>query len=112
MKQKILFVCNNLNHGGIPRALVNLLQEIAGSCEIDLLLFYPSGSYLTPGAGIRPDSARRGSSAAAGDSAGRSAENVEAAGAAAGHFGGHEPPAWEFFGPEDCICFCAGAVRI
>ena len=48
MKQKkILFVCNNLNHGGIPRALVNLLQEIAGSCEIDLLLFYPSGSYLT-----------------------------------------------------------------
>ena len=48
MKQKkILFVCNNLNHGGIPRALVNLLQEIAGSCEIDLLFFYPSGSYLT-----------------------------------------------------------------
>lgn len=92
--------------------MVNLLQEIAGSCEIDLLLFYPSGSYLTQ----VPESVRilhgEGLLPLLGIPAGGFAENVEAAGAAAGHFGGHEPPAWEFFGPEDCICFCAGAVRI
>lgn len=44
--KRILFVCNNLNHGGIPKALVNLLKEIEGQYGVDLLLFYPEGDYL------------------------------------------------------------------
>ena len=44
--KRILFVCNNLNHGGIPKALVNLLKEIDGRYSMDLLLFYPAGDYL------------------------------------------------------------------
>mgnify|MGYP003095009569 CR=1 FL=1 len=97
MKQKkILFVCNNLNHGGIPRALVNLLQEIAGSCEIDLLLFYPSGSYLTQ----VPESVRILHGEGLLPLLGIPQADLQ------------RTPAWEFFGPEDCICFCAGAVRI
>ena len=44
--KRILFVCNNLDHGGIPKALVNLLREIHGDYAVDLLLFYPWGPYL------------------------------------------------------------------
>ena len=44
--RRILFVCNNLNHGGIPRALVNLLKSLSGRCSIDLLLFWPHGDYM------------------------------------------------------------------
>ena len=43
---KVLFVCNNLTYGGIPRALVNLLKELAGQEEISLLLFEPAGEYM------------------------------------------------------------------
>ena len=34
---KVLFVCNNLTYGGIPRALVNLLKELAPAEDIWLL---------------------------------------------------------------------------
>ena len=44
--KKILFVCNNLDMGGIPKALVNLLREIHRDYAVDLLLFYPWGTYL------------------------------------------------------------------
>ncbi len=44
--KKILFVCNNLDMGGIPKALVNLLREIRRDYAVDLLLFYPWGPYL------------------------------------------------------------------
>ncbi len=44
--KKVLFVCNNLNHGGIPRALVNWLKASRGTCQAELLLFYPGGDYL------------------------------------------------------------------
>ena len=44
--KKILFVCNNLDMGGIPKALVNLLREIHRDYAVDLLLFYPWGPYL------------------------------------------------------------------
>jgi hypothetical protein len=43
MKKKILFVCNNLIYGGIPRSLVSLLKEIKDDCEIDLMLFWKGG---------------------------------------------------------------------
>lgn len=43
---KVLFVCNNLTYGGIPRALVNLLKELAPAEDISLLLFEPSGEYM------------------------------------------------------------------
>ncbi|WP_434309645.1 glycosyltransferase [Hominifimenecus sp. rT4P-3] len=44
--KRVLFVCNNLDHGGIPKALVNLLREIHRDYAVDLLLFYPWGPYL------------------------------------------------------------------
>ena len=44
--KRVLFVCNNLNHGGIPRALVNLLRTVSDTCQAELLLFEPSGDYL------------------------------------------------------------------
>ena len=44
---KVLFVCNNLAVGGIPRALVNLLKELAGEEDVSLLLFEPAGEYLS-----------------------------------------------------------------
>ena len=43
---KVLFVCNNLTYGGIPRALVNLLKELAPVEDVSLLLFEPSGEYM------------------------------------------------------------------
>ena len=43
---KVLFVCNNLAVGGIPRALVNLLKELAGEEDVSLLLFEPAGEYM------------------------------------------------------------------
>ncbi|MBO4289918.1 MAG: glycosyltransferase [Lachnospiraceae bacterium] len=43
---KVLFVCNNLTYGGIPRALVNLLKELAPAEDVSLLLFEPSGEYM------------------------------------------------------------------
>lgn len=44
--KKILFVCNNLDHGGISRSLVSLLREIHRDYAVDLLLFHPWGPYL------------------------------------------------------------------
>ncbi len=44
--KKILFVCNNLDHGGVGRSLVNLLREIHRDYAVDLLLFHPWGPYL------------------------------------------------------------------
>ena len=46
MKKKILFVCNNLIYGGIPRSLISLLKEIRDDYEIDLMLFWQGGEYL------------------------------------------------------------------
>ncbi len=42
--KKILFVCNNLDHDGISRSLVNLLREIHRDYAVDLLLFHPWGN--------------------------------------------------------------------
>lgn len=47
MKKKILFVCNNLIYGGIPRSLVSLLKEIKDDYEIDLMLFWKGGEYIS-----------------------------------------------------------------
>lgn len=46
MKKKILIVNNNLHIGGVQRALVNLLIEIAPVYDVTLLLFYPKGELL------------------------------------------------------------------
>lgn len=43
--KKILFVDNNLKIGGIQKALVNLLNEIADEYEITLALFTDKGEY-------------------------------------------------------------------
>lgn len=42
--KKILIVNNNLDIGGIQKSLVNLLNEISGKYDIDLLLFNNSGA--------------------------------------------------------------------
>ena len=48
MKRKLLFVAGSLRLGGIERSLVNLLSCLdPQKYEIDLLLFYPSGAYLS-----------------------------------------------------------------
>ena len=47
MKKKILFVCNNLIYGGIPRSLISLLKEIKDDYEIDLMLFWQGGEYIS-----------------------------------------------------------------
>lgn len=46
--KKILIVNNNLRLGGVQKALVNLLRELAQdpSLQITLLLFYPHGALL------------------------------------------------------------------
>ena len=46
MKKKLLFVCNNLIYGGIPRSLISLLKEIKDDYDIDLLLFWQGGEYI------------------------------------------------------------------
>lgn len=46
MKKKILIVNNNLHIGGVQKALVNLLREIAPVYDVTLLLFYPKGELL------------------------------------------------------------------
>ena len=48
MRKKLLFVCNNLQIGGIQRSLVNLLEEISDRYEVTLFLFHPSGAYSLP----------------------------------------------------------------
>lgn len=45
-KKKLIIVNNNLETGGIQRALVNLLTEIKGKYDITLFLFYKNGPYL------------------------------------------------------------------
>ena len=45
--KKILIVNNNLHIGGIQKSLVNLLNEISGKYEIDLLLFNNAGELKT-----------------------------------------------------------------
>lgn len=42
--KKILIVNNNLHIGGVQKALLNLLEEISGDCEITLLLFSRCGA--------------------------------------------------------------------
>lgn len=44
--KRILIVNNNMYIGGVQKALVNLLHEIAGEYEITLVLFYPGGELL------------------------------------------------------------------
>lgn len=46
MKKKILIANNNLKLGGIQKALVNLLNEIADEFEITLLLFRKVGEFI------------------------------------------------------------------
>lgn len=43
---KILIVNNNLEIGGVQKALVNLLREISKEYDVTLLLFNKSGAYL------------------------------------------------------------------
>nr|MCR4718436.1 hypothetical protein [Bacillota bacterium] len=43
---KLLFVCNNLHIGGIQKALVNLLKEIADAYDVTLFLFCPCGDLM------------------------------------------------------------------
>lgn len=45
MKQ-VLIVNNNLNIGGVQKALVNLLWQLRDHCDVTLLLFYKGGEYL------------------------------------------------------------------
>lgn len=45
-KQKIVFVCHNLDTGGIQKALVNLLNEIKDIYDVTLFLYSYSGSYV------------------------------------------------------------------
>ena len=42
--KKLLIVNNNLHIGGVQKALLNLLDEIAGDYEITLLLFSDCGA--------------------------------------------------------------------
>ena len=44
--KKIIIVNNNMNVGGVQKALINLLNEIADKYEITLLLFSPTGEYM------------------------------------------------------------------
>ena len=44
-KQKIIIVNNNLNVGGVQKALVNLLNEIKEKYEVTLFIFSNSGEY-------------------------------------------------------------------
>ena len=44
--KKILIVNNNLDMGGIPKSLVNLLQSIYDKYDVTLLLFSRSGALL------------------------------------------------------------------
>lgn len=44
--KKILIVNNNMHIGGVQKALLNLLHEVAGEYEITLLLFYKGGELL------------------------------------------------------------------
>ena len=44
--KKILIVNNNLHIGGVQKALVNLLWQLRGQCDVTLLLFYKGGEYL------------------------------------------------------------------
>ena len=43
---KILIVNNNLDIGGIQKALINLLREISDKYEVTLMLFSPTGELL------------------------------------------------------------------
>lgn len=45
-KKRILIVNNNMHIGGVQKALVNLLKEIASEYEVTLLLFYKEGELL------------------------------------------------------------------
>ena len=45
-KKRILIVNNNMHIGGVQKALVNLLKEIASVYDVTLLLFYPEGPLL------------------------------------------------------------------
>lgn len=44
--KKILIVNNNLHIGGVQKALINLLWQLRGQCDVTLLLFYKGGEYL------------------------------------------------------------------
>ena len=45
-KKRILFVINHMNIGGIQTALLQLLKEINGAYEVDLLCINPNGELL------------------------------------------------------------------
>ena len=45
-RKRILIVNNNMHIGGVQKALVNLLKEIASEYEVTLLLFYKGGELL------------------------------------------------------------------
>ena len=45
-RKRILIVNNNMYVGGVQRALVNLLKEIASEHDVTLLLFYKGGALL------------------------------------------------------------------
>lgn len=41
--KKILIVCDSFEMGGIQSSLVNLANELAKTCSVDLFLYYPHG---------------------------------------------------------------------
>ena len=45
--KKILIVNNNLDIGGIQKALINLLRGISDKYEVTLMLFSPTGGQET-----------------------------------------------------------------
>ncbi len=45
-KKKIIFVNNNMNIGGVQKALCSLLKEICHTYNVTLLLFSPTGDYM------------------------------------------------------------------
>lgn len=44
--KRILVINNNLHIGGVQKALINLLWQLRGKCDVTLLLFYKGGEYL------------------------------------------------------------------
>ena len=44
--KKVLIVNNNMHIGGVQRALVSLLWQLQGSCDVTLLLFSPVGKCM------------------------------------------------------------------
>lgn len=44
---KILFVCNNMEFGGVQKSLINLLKYVCNTYDVSLMLFSDSGYYMS-----------------------------------------------------------------